>query len=98
MVGLGKTFMPTFWDFATVGLFLSSVGWNGLDVKACFVGVGGRSKSLLDWLSSLPTGDCELSSPSTLKKLPRRCMPPFRMLLPNILTPLPKVPGSGRLA
>ena len=73
------------------------IGWNGLDVKACFVGVGGRSKSVLDWLSPLPTGDCELSSPSTLKKLPRRGIPPLKMLLPKILTPLPKAPGSGRL-
>ena len=63
------------------------IGLKGLDVKACFVGVGGRSNSLLDWLSCLPTGDRELSSPSTLRKLPRRWALPFTRLLPKMLTP-----------
>jgi len=63
-------------------------------VDADFVGVGGRS-SLLEWLSRQWVGELLMSSPSMLRKLPRRVSCGAPTLDPKMLTPLPKDSGDA---
>lgn len=65
--------------------------------KACFVGVGGRSESLMYGLSCLAEGDWHVSSPSTLTKLLRRESSGLFKLLPKMPMPRANGPELGRV-